>query len=417
MTNSPGWTSPGSTPSDEPDRGTQPTPPTNPADGHVPPQWTPPPAGAAGPYPGGPGGGWQGPPPGYTWGPPPAVKPGVIPLRPLGVGEILDGAVSTMRAHWRTVLGISLVVAVVSQVVATLVTVLWGPKIKPPTAAQDDPRQAMRESLDAMSDVLKSSGVSAVIWLIGTVLVTALLTVVVSRAVLGRSVTIGEAWRDSRGQLPRLGGLLLLLPLLCTLIMAVGVTPGIIVTATSSKIAGVVLAFVGLLGASAVAIWVWVRYSLAAPALMLEKQGILTAMRRSDKLVRGSWWRVMGIQLLASVLVGVLQFIVEIPATLIALLAGGESMGDWVNSGAATPSTAFLVSLGVGTVISTTIGFPISAGVTALLYMDQRIRREALDLELARAAGVPGYAPEGPDGTGATMDGTGPRPHDADPRN
>ena len=44
--------------------------------------------------------------------PRPAAKPGVIPLRPLGVGEILDGAVSTMRAHWRTVLGISLTVAV-----------------------------------------------------------------------------------------------------------------------------------------------------------------------------------------------------------------------------------------------------------------------------------------------------------------
>ena len=30
------------------------------------------------------------------------------------------------------------------------------------------------------------------------------------------------------------------------------------------------------------------------------------------------------------------------------------------------------------------------AGITALLYIDRRIRREALDIELARAAGVPG---------------------------
>ena len=37
------------------------------------------------------------------------------------------------------------------------------------------------------------------------------------------------------------------------------------------------------------------------------------------------------------------------------------------------------------------ITFPITAGVTVLLYIDQRIRREALDLELARAAGVPGF--------------------------
>ncbi|CAM5691684.1 Membrane-anchored glycerophosphoryl diester phosphodiesterase (GDPDase) OS=Streptomyces violarus OX=67380 GN=FHS41_004042 PE=4 SV=1 [Streptomyces violarus] len=65
--------------------------------------------------PGGPGG-W-----GSAWGgPPPAAKPGVIPLRPLGVGEILDGAVSTMRTYWRTVLGISLTVAVVTEIIVVL---------------------------------------------------------------------------------------------------------------------------------------------------------------------------------------------------------------------------------------------------------------------------------------------------------
>ena len=31
---------------------------------------------------------------------------------------------------------------------------------------------------------------------------------------------------------------------------------------------------------------------------------------------------------------------------------------------------------------------PFMAGVTALQYVDQRIRREALDIELGRAAGL-----------------------------
>ena len=44
----------------------------------------------------------------------------MIPLRPLGVGEILDGAVSTMRTYWRTVLGISLTVAVVTEILVIL---------------------------------------------------------------------------------------------------------------------------------------------------------------------------------------------------------------------------------------------------------------------------------------------------------
>ncbi len=55
---------------------------------------------------------------------------------------------------------------------------------------------------------------------------------VVSRAVLGRSVTVGEAWRDARTQLPRLLGLLVLLPLLITAIVTVGVAPGLLLVAT-----------------------------------------------------------------------------------------------------------------------------------------------------------------------------------------
>ncbi|MGW1973914.1 hypothetical protein ACWCOY_37470, partial [Streptomyces tubercidicus] len=129
MNDSPGWASPGSSPSDEPGHTNGPDTPQDSA----PPNWThqQPPAGqwqAAG------SGGWGSPPPPPTWGGtaqggwkppqwglPPSPKPGVIPLRPLGVGEILDGAVSTMRAHWRTVLGIALAVSLVTQAASVLV--------------------------------------------------------------------------------------------------------------------------------------------------------------------------------------------------------------------------------------------------------------------------------------------------------
>ena len=46
--------------------------------------------------------GWGAPapaPPGYFPPRTPEVRPGVVPLRPLGVGEIIDGAISTMRRH------------------------------------------------------------------------------------------------------------------------------------------------------------------------------------------------------------------------------------------------------------------------------------------------------------------------------
>ncbi|WP_234326872.1 DUF7544 domain-containing protein [Streptomyces sp. NRRL S-337] len=443
MNNSPGWASPGSTPSDEPGRGTPEQPLQTPgtedesgaAEQPTPPNWSKqqPPAGQWSAPAGIPGQsghrdhpgrssagdrvrassgtgqpGWGGhPAPGpqaqWGWSPvPPAAKPGVIPLRPLGVGEILDGAVATMRAHWRTVLGISLIVAVVSQTAVTIVTGLWFRNTGSAPTISSNNAPPVRETMRQAGNSLAGSAITSVIGLLATIIATGLLTMIVSRAVLGRSVTAGEAWRDARGQLPRLLGLLVLLPLLITAVFAVGLTPGLLVTAFATLDLGLLLTVFGGLAAAAVGIWLGVRYSLASPALMLEKQGIIASMRRSAKLVRGSWWRVLGVQLLAYLLVAIVEFIIQIPATIVAFVIGGESILDWANGTSDNTGWSFLVVLGIGAVISSTITLPISAGVTALLYVDQRIRREALDLELARAAGLPGYGADAPTDAPAT---------------
>ncbi|GGS65194.1 hypothetical protein AB0E75_25595 [Streptomyces griseoviridis] len=360
--------------------------------------WGTGPAGPGGPGHGGPGGprGYGGP-GGYGgwgagWGgPPPAAKPGVIPLRPLGIGEILDGAVSTMRSYWRTVLGISLTVAVVTEIIVVL---LQGLVLDSSTDALSDPSATLSELGDAMASTMISSGVVFVVSLVGTVMATALLTTVTSRAVLGRPVTTSEAWRDARPQVLRLFGLILLLLLIAVGIVAVGALPGIVVAVTAGGGAAVALTVLGILGAGVVAAWLMNRFSLASPALMLEKQGIVKAMSRSTKLVQGSWWRVFGIQLLATIIANVVASIVVIPFTFLAAALSGGGVSGLVDAGGDLGWT-FLIISGVGSVIGSMITFPITAGVTVLLYIDQRIRREALDLELARAAGVQGYGAPG----------------------
>ena len=52
------------------------------------------------------------------------------------------------------------------------------------------------------------------------------------------------------------------------------------------------------------------------PAVMLEKQGIRAAMSRSRSLVRGSWWRVFGIFVLASIIAEVIAGIFVVPFAL-----------------------------------------------------------------------------------------------------
>ncbi|MFJ3229392.1 glycerophosphoryl diester phosphodiesterase membrane domain-containing protein [Streptomyces sp. NPDC086787] len=369
-----------------------------PAPGQAPPP-PPPGSGWGGRHPGGHGGpgGYGGVPGGYQpwgggWGgPPTAAKPGVIPLRPLGVGEILDGAVSTMRTYWRTVLGISLAVAVVTQVIIVLLQGLVLDD-RESTDVLSDPSASVSEVTHAMGQTLAGTGAVLLVSLVGTVIATALLTTVTSRAVLGRPVTTREAWHDARPQIPRLFGLILLLLAIGVGAVLCGALPGILVAvAGDGGGAAAALTALGLLGGAIIALWLVIRFSLASPTLMLEKQGVVKAMSRSAKLVRGSWWRVFGIQLLATIIANIVASIIVIPFTAIAAALSGEQVANLLNGSNGNPGWTFLVISGIGAVIGSMITFPITAGVTVLLYIDQRIRREALDLELARAAGVQGY--------------------------
>ncbi|WP_225638877.1 glycerophosphoryl diester phosphodiesterase membrane domain-containing protein [Streptomyces solaniscabiei] len=424
MNDTPGWTSPGSAPSDGQEPGAsgpadrpatgepadrpsaEPTSPGTKWSKEQPPpgQWSAPTGPGQTPPPPPPHPGWGTPPPppggyggqgrgyggpgGYGWGgPPPAAKPGVIPLRPLGVGEILDGAVSTMRTYWRTVLGISLTVAIFTEIIVVLLQGLILDNTS--SDALNDPDATLSELADALTATTVNSGVIFLISLIGTVVATALLTTVTSRAVLGRPVTTREAWRDARPQVIKLFGLIVLLLLMVAGILLVAMLPGLLVTATAGGDGGVALTALGFLAGALVAVWLMVRFSLASPALMLEKQGIKKAMGRSTKLVNGSWWRVFGIQLLATVIANIVASIIVIPFTFLAAALSGDGVSGFLEGGGDLGWT-FLVISGVGSVIGSMITFPITAGVTVLLYIDQRIRREALDLELARAAGIQG---------------------------
>ncbi|WP_328910494.1 glycerophosphoryl diester phosphodiesterase membrane domain-containing protein [Streptomyces sp. NBC_00234] len=396
MNDSPGWASPGSAPSDgqetgiprpsEPVDASSPAPQWSPAQ-PPPGQWSPPSTSGTGPGAPPPAPGWGGAPQGPGWGRAPmAAKPGVIPLRPLGVGEILDGAVSTMRAHWRTVLGVSLTVAVIAQVAIILIQryLLPDPVSVDPNAVG---AEALRQAADSMQSTLLSSAPATLISMIATLITTAVLTVVISRSVLGRTATLSDAWAEARPRLPQLLGLTLLLSLMSAAIMTVGLLPGMLLGST----AGVLLAVFGFGAALVVVLWLMVRFTLAAPALMLERQSILTSMRRSAKLVRGAWWRTFGILALTYLLVIVVALIIGIPFAIIAIGVDSGGLGDLMNGDASEFGWPFLVVSGIGEVIVSTLTYPFTAGVMALLYVDQRIRREALDLDLARAANVPGY--------------------------
>ncbi|MCI0686019.1 MAG: hypothetical protein L0Y54_02100, partial [Sporichthyaceae bacterium] len=152
-----------------------------------------------------PGGPPSGPAPAWAWSQQYAqqVKPGIIPLRPLGISELLDGAVSAIRANPAITLFMGAAVAVVSQTLV-LIASYWLLSTTAPVIP-DDP--SFSEVVDALAvPAAALFVVVAASWLAG-LLATGLLTIVVGRQVVARSITLQEAWSATW---PRLWKLILL---------------------------------------------------------------------------------------------------------------------------------------------------------------------------------------------------------------
>jgi hypothetical protein len=229
--------------------------------------------------------------------------------------------------------------------------------------------------------------ITTVVGQLAQMVLIGILVFIVSRAVLGEDVTPGQAWAAIRPHLWRLIALSVLVMLLMGAVIGSAVLVTVLVAVAGAP-TGAVIAVGVLAGLTAVptAVWLWVRLGVSAPTLVLERTGIRTAMRRSSRLVRRSWWRVFGVLLLSTVMASVLSGIISLPFTAAALFI------DFDLDGSDPPGVWFYVLTTIGSSIAGTITYPFTAGVAALLYIDLRMRREALDITLIRSARAGGRA-------------------------
>jgi hypothetical protein len=346
---------------------------------------------------------------------------GVVPLRPLQVGEILDGAVTAMRTYPGVMLGLSAVVVAAGQAVAIPLDFLYLRFLA--GLVTDDTTLGSGTGINDLALLRPSVLLNALI----VSLLVGLVTTAVSRAVLGRPVTLGEVWRLTRPRLPRLVGLAVLIFVTLFGVLVLGILPGALVAAAGNP-AGVLLLVLGVGAAGAFAINRWVAWSLAGAALVLEDQPVRRALRRSSVLVKGGWWRVLGISLLAVLVSELVAGVLSVVEQLVvgSNLSPVSSNGDGTYSGhhvsVGYVFLGALFSAGIQAVVA-----PFAASVTALQYVDRRMRREGLDIQLAMntraratgnaavavapASGVPGafgaYAAPGGSGAGSGP-GTGP---------
>lgn len=307
-----------------------------------------------------------------AWGP--APQPGIIPLRPLTLGEIYDGAIRSIRTNPAVMFVLSAVLVALATLVQGIAT--WGVFEDLNALIGMDPETMSTLDTSSLLATLQSAAlgyaVSGLVSFLITTILNGLLIHAVSQAVIGRKMNLEEVWRSTKGQIPRL----LLLSLVVTVIMlgVVALIAGLVVLLVLTEnfaaigfgiLIGSLLMIVAILAVATLTV-------LATPALVLERAGVFTALRRSMTLVKQSFWRVLGIYLLTAILVGILSSIIAYPVTI---------FGQFIGS-----ATGIYALNLVSNVIALSITTPFMAAVTALLYIDVRIRLEALDVELARAA-------------------------------
>jgi hypothetical protein len=340
---------------------------------------------------------------------PPAPKPGIIPLRPLGVGEILDGAFTAMRWNPKAILIPSAIVAAVTGVLLAVATYLTERGLLAHISVS--PRggatfTAMQAGAAAVAVVALFAAYGLVSFA-GNAILTGFLTGVIGQAALGRKETLGNAWRATKPRIWPVIGALLLAGLFVGVgwAVAVGLSAGIgfaIGAGAHLVPLGVLLGVACGVTATMFAVMVTIRWSLIIPVVVLEGAGPLKSLGRSWRLVRGSSWRVFGILLLT-------EFIVSLAAELIRLpFAFGGGLGSVLGSSGGSVSIMGVIISAIGSIISSAVTTPLLAGAVVLLYADLRMRREGMDITLQAAAAAGGQHPGGQHPGGQHPGGQGP---------
>lgn len=325
----------------------------------------------------------QGPSAPPAWAPPP--KPGLIPLRPLGFGTLLGAPFLTLKRNPKATFGSALLVQAITVVVSLIVIglVTWFVISRITTAAPEDVETVAAGGITA---IILGSIIPFLISIAGTVFLQGVIVTEAARSTLGEKLTLKATWKATW---PRLGALLLwtlLAGAAVSIVLAaiIGIVWLLVVLGGGFIAAGIILAILAGLALVVVGVWLGVKLSLVPSAIVLERAGVLAAVRRSWRLVDGYFWKTLGIQYLIAFIVGTVSQVVLTPITIIYTMSvsvldpTGATAEDWI-----APAVLYVVLIIVSLLVAS-ITSVVQSATLAFIYIDLRMRKEGLDLELIR---------------------------------
>jgi hypothetical protein len=313
----------------------------------------------------------------------PASRPGIIPLRPLTFGTILGRSFAALRQNPRVLLGFALCV----QTAAYLLVLLGVGAVALATFTRLD---TLREGTDEFEAVMAGSIALTAItaFVLGLaagalgVIVQGVVVSEVAHAAVAEKLTLRALWQRVKPVIWRLIGYSLLLTVAVILLIAV-VAASIIAVGFAALPVAVGITILVILAAIPLTLWLSTKLLLAPAAIILEHATIRGAIVRSWTLIRGRFWPALGIIVIISLVFGAIAQVVSIPFSFLttALTTIVTPTGD------AAPSAIIGVVFGailtqVVTLLIQSVAIVVQATATSIIYIDCRMRREGLDIDL-----------------------------------
>jgi len=318
-------------------------------------------------------------------------KPGIIPLRPLSIGDIYQGAFAAIKTNARTMFGFTAALLGVVLVISIATNYAIINLVLPNYLSPNSPYAAAFTSLSGSFSQLGGTLLQA----LATVLLSGLIVVAVSRSVLGRVASSKEVWERTKSKFLPLIGLNIITGIISGLMVIIGIVAFFVLLASVASTAktetelwqGMGIALVGIfilvVAGVVVSSYLSIKFSVASPAMVLENLGVFAAIGRSWSLTRGNFWRLFGINILTAIITSMVAGIfggIASALSVIFVVAGSSSPEDAITS----INTAYILTMVVSTIAQLLI-LPFTSSVNALLYIDLRMRKEGLDVELRNA--------------------------------
>jgi hypothetical protein len=297
-------------------------------------------------------------------------------LRPLGVGDIVDRVFSVYRGRPILFIALSAVPYLALFLVIGGIALSLGSLLVPLGPFIDSLSDSLTVTTGTRPNVpitpeVGTAIVALVVLGVIAVLVSVLFLSVqigslvdaASARYMGRETTVGASFRAGLKVAPKIiaTGLLLFFSL------TVGWIALFFLVAVANN---ALIATVGIVGGLVATVFVFASWLVAPVVAALEPVGPLHAVRRSWWLSNGHRWRILGLQILLVVLQAVLS-------TLISFIFIAAFISD---------AFVRVVLQNIVNVIATVLWAPIEWGTFTILYFDLRVRKEALDLQLAAEA-------------------------------